>query len=259
LISGLFDSHCHLDDAKFDLDRPDVIGRMQHNGIVACVTVGSDLVSSQRCLDIAGDHEDIYAAVGVHPHEAKEAPADYLLDLENMLNKPKVVALGEIGLDYHYDFSPRETQAVVFSEQLDLAYRHQLPVIVHVREAHGDVLKILRERSPKLSGGIIHCFSGSAQSGREYMALGFYISFAGSVTFKNASKLKEAALAVPFNRLLIETDSPYLSPEPKRGKRNEPANVKYICEALALLRGTPYEQMAYMTAQNARDVFAIQL
>lgn len=259
MIGGLFDSHCHLDDVKFDADREDVIRRMREEGLSGCVTVGSDIDSSLKCLNIALEHEGIYAAAGVHPHEAKDAPADYLQTLEKILKQPEVRALGEIGLDYHYDFSPRDVQSDVFSDQLELAYQCRLPVIVHVREAHGDVLKILKRRAPKLCGGIIHCYSGSAESVREYVALGFHISFAGSLTFKNAAKLREAALAVPPDRLLVETDSPYLSPEPKRGGRNEPANVKYICEALAVIRGIPGQQVADMTARNARDVFAIQL
>lgn len=258
-MMGLFDSHCHLDDSRFDDDLQDVIDRMQVQGMMACTCVGSDLETSKKCIDIARQHDLVYAAAGVHPHEAKDVPDDYLNQIEALLQHEKVVALGEIGLDYYYDHSPRETQKKVFLEQLELAYALQKPVILHVRDAHGDVLDLLKERKNRLPGGIVHCYSGSADSAREYMDLGFYISFAGPVTYKNARKPNEAATYVPLDRLLIETDSPYLAPVPLRGKRNEPANVRYVCEHLAGLQGVSSEEMAQVTCRNACTVYGIQL
>lgn len=254
----LFDSHCHLDDEKFDEDRDQVIDALPGQGVAACVTVGSDLASSERGIALAARHGFIWAAAGVHPHVAAEAPQDYLERLSRLLAMPRVVALGEIGLDYHYDFSPRETQRRLLQQQLDLACALDLPVILHVREAHGELIELLKGRGGTLPRGIIHCFSGSAESAAEYVRLGFMISFAGSLTFKNAARLRLAAQAVPEERLLIETDSPYLAPEPRRGRRNSPANVRYVCEELARLRGTGAPQMAALTYANAARLFGIE-
>lgn len=253
----LFDSHCHLDDARFDEDRDRMIQALPAQGLAYCLTVGSDLDSSRRSLQLAHQYPFIYAAAGVHPHEAAKAPVDYLLQVRELLGQKKVVALGEIGLDYHYDFSPRDVQRRVLTEQLDLAYELRMPVIVHVREAHGDMIDLLRDRADRLPGGVLHCFSGSAESAQEYVRLGFYISFAGPVTFKNAGKLLAAAQAVPLEKLLIETDSPYLSPVPLRGKRNTPAHVRHVCERLAELRDLSAEDMAGITCRNAMALFGI--
>lgn len=247
----LFDSHCHLDDPKFDGDRAAAIDRMTAAGVTRCVCVGSDLPSSRRCIDLAREHDAVYAAAGIHPHEAKDAPADYLAQLQALLSQPKVVALGEIGLDYYYDFSLREAQRRVFLEQLDLACQLDVPVIFHIRDAHGEMADLLRNRKGRLPSGVIHCCSCGADLVREYVKMGFYISFAGPVTFKNAARVWDAALAVPPERLLIETDSPYLSPEPVRGRRNEPANVRHILMKQAALRGMPPEELAEITTQNA--------
>lgn len=254
----LFDSHCHLDDPRFDEDRHQMIQALPAQGLAYCVTVGSDLPSSERSIALAARYPFVYAAAGVHPHEAAQAPGDYLEQLRPLLEQDKVVALGEIGLDYHYDFSPRDVQRRVFLEQLDLAYELQLPVIVHMREAHGDMIDLLRSRADRLPGGVLHCFSGSAQSAQEYERLGFHISFAGPITFKNAGKLLTAAQAVSLDRLLIETDSPYLAPVPLRGKRNSPANVRHVCERLAALRDMPVEEMARITCRNAQRLFGIE-
>lgn len=253
----LFDSHCHLDDEKFDDDRDQVINGLPAQDLAYCLTVGSDLASSRRSLDLAQKYSFIFAGAGVHPHEAVKASADYLEELEILLDQNKVVALGEIGLDYYYDFSPRDLQRKLLEEQLDLAYQKKLPVVLHVREAHGDMIDILRMRVGSLPQGVLHCFSGSAQSALEYVKLGFYISFAGPITFKNAGKLLLAAQAVPLERLLIETDSPYLSPVPDRGKRNDPAKVKYVCQRLASLRSMETEEMAEITFNNAVKLFRI--
>lgn len=253
----LFDSHCHLDDERFDGDRDKVITGLADAGVTACTCVGSDLASSERVLALAEKYPFIYAAVGVHPHEAGDAPEDYLERLAVMLTHRKAVALGEIGLDYYYDHSPRERQKQVFIQQILLAHETRMPVILHIRDAHGDALDILKRHSGLLHGGIVHCYSGSAQSAAEYRALGLEISFTGTVTFKNARKLREAAAAVPPEHLLIETDSPYLSPEPFRGKRNSPAYVYRVCETLAELHGMTPDEMADITYQNALRVYRI--
>ncbi len=251
----LFDSHCHLDDEQFNADRADMLARARAAGVSACVTVGSDIASSRRCASLANENDFVYAAAGVHPHEAARA-GDYLDDLKALLKRDKVVALGEIGLDYHYDFSPRETQKIVALEQIALAREADKPCIFHVREAHGDMIDLLRaEKTPPR--GVIHCFSGSAETAREYLRMGFYISFAGAVTFKNARGLLDAALAVPSDRLLIETDSPYLSPEPRRGRRNEPENVLYTLLKLAEIRGASPEELADITYQNACALYGV--
>ncbi|NLA54286.1 MAG: TatD family hydrolase [Clostridiales bacterium] len=253
----LFDSHCHLDDEKFDDDRDQLIKSLPAQDLAYCLTVGSDLASSRHSLDLAQKYSFIFAGAGVHPHEAAKASADYLEELEILLDQNKVVALGEIGLDYYYDFSPRDLQRKLLEEQLDLAYQKKLPVILHVREAHGDMIDILRMRVGSLPQGVLHCFSGSAQSALEYVKLGFHISFAGPITFKNAGKLLLAAQAVPLERLLIETDSPYLAPVPDRGKRNDPSKVKYVCQKLASLRSMETEKIAEITFTNAINLFKI--
>ena len=252
----VFDTHCHLDDEKFDEDREQAYQRMRDAGVERCVCVGSDLNSSQRCLDFAAAHPGVWAAAGVHPHEAKDAPAGYLKELEKLLSHPKVVALGEIGLDYYYDFSPREIQKQVMAEQMELAVRLNKPVIFHIRDAHGDMVDFFRS-SASLPAGIIHCFSGSPEIAQEYVRMGFYISFAGPLTFKKAPHLCAAAQCVPLHKLLVETDSPYLSPEPLRGRRNEPANVVWTLKKLAQLRELPEEEMARVTWENACAVYGI--
>ncbi len=254
----IFDTHCHLDDAKFDEDREEAYRRMREARVTRCVCVGSDLPSSRRCMALAETHPGVYAAAGVHPHEAKDAPPDYLDRLTEMLAHPRVRALGEIGLDYYYDLSPRDVQKRVAQEQLELAFEMDMPVIFHIRDAHGDMYEILRARGKKLPAGVIHCCSASPELVREYLKMGFYISFAGPVTFKKAASVVAASLEVPLNRLLIETDSPYLTPVPLRGQRNEPAFVRYILEKQAEIHGVSAEELSEITYQNACDLYRIK-
>lgn len=225
-------------------------------GVGECVCVGSDLPSSRRCLAFARAHTGVYAAVGVHPHEAKDAPPDYLTQLEALMTQEKAVALGEIGLDYYYDLSPRETQRRVLAEQVALAAERDWPTIYHIRDAHGEMVDFFRAQK-RLPPGLIHCFSGSVEIAREYVRMGFFISFAGPLTFKKAPNLWEAAMNVPLDRLMVETDSPYLAPEPLRGRRNEPANVVWVLRRLAELRGLPEEEMARVTTENARRFYRL--
>ena len=252
----VFDTHCHLEDERFEADREQAWGRMRAAGVERCCCVGSDLASSGRCLAFAQAHPGVYAAAGVHPHEAKDAQPDYLAALRALLREEKNVALGEIGLDYYYDLSPRETQKRVLAEQVALALEMDKPVIFHIRDAHGDMVNFFRACS-RLPSGVIHCFSGSPEIAREYVKMGFYMSFAGPLTFKKAPHLWEAAQSVPLERLLVETDSPYLSPEPLRGRRNEPANVVHVLEKLAALRGLSREEMAEITWETACRLYRL--
>jgi len=247
----LFDSHAHLDAPQFDEDREALLASLPEQGIAACLTCGSDVASSQASIALAEQHDFIFAAAGIHPHEVAKAGEGNLEEIVAMLAHPKVLALGEIGLDFYYDFSPRALQEEVFKKQLDIAYELGKPVVIHVREAHGATIELLTNNRDRLPKGVLHCYSGSAESVKVYEKLGFNISFAGSVTFKNAEKLRLAAQAVSPDRLLIETDSPYLAPVPHRGKRNDPGKVGEICRLLAEIRGVSYEEMAALTCRNA--------
>lgn len=253
----LFDSHCHVDEEKFDTDREDVLMRMAEAGVTRYAVIGSDMATSRHAADFAAAHPQCYAAVGIHPHEAKGFVLEDLQTLKKWTQEEKVVAIGEIGLDYYYDLSPREVQLDVCRQQMELAWELSLPVAYHVRDAHQDMLDLMKQHRTHLTGGIIHCFSGSWEIAKEYLKLGYYISFAGPVTFKKAPKLQEAAVNVPLDRLLIETDSPYLAPEPVRGRRNEPTNVRYVAEKIAALRGISLEELAQATTSNAMAVYRI--
>ncbi|WP_027717136.1 TatD family hydrolase [Desulfovirgula thermocuniculi] len=253
----LIDSHAHLNDRRFEADREEVLARAREAGLAAVVNVGFDLPSSAACLELAGAHPFLYAAVGVHPHDAGEVPPDYLERLRELARKPKVVALGEMGLDYYRNLSPRAVQEKVFREQLALARELDLPVIIHDREAHAAVLGILRKDGLGRRGGVMHCFSGDWELARECLELGLYISLAGPVTYPNAQKTREVAARVPLERLLIETDCPYLPPQPWRGRRNEPAFLRCVVEEIAALRGLAADEVAAATAENSRLLFGL--
>jgi len=256
-LFGLFDTHAHLNDPRFDGDRQAVLEDMQRLGMFN-ICVGADMESSRTGIELAGQWDNLYAAVGVHPHDAKSFEADSdLPQLEKWLRLPKVVALGEIGLDYYYDLSPRDVQQTVFQMQLDLAGTLGVPVILHIRDAHGDAIKMMQAMGSNLPRCIVHCSSASWESTRIYLGMGCMISYAGPVTFKNAARLLEAARQVPPDCLLIETDSPYLAPEPVRGRRNDPRNVAYICRRLAEIRGTTPEELCTLTRENAMRFFGI--
>jgi TatD DNase family protein len=252
----LFDTHAHLLSEKFDEDRQALIDALPGQGLTGVIEIGTDIEYSEKAAQLASEVDYIYAAIGVHPHDAGEAPKDYIERLTEVARRPKVVAIGEIGLDYYYDFSPREVQREVFSRQLDLAVRLGLPAIIHMREATQDTLSLLREH--KGLRGVMHCFSGSAETAEICLGLGLHVSFTGSVTFKNARKVVEAAAVVPLNRLMAETDCPYLSPEPVRGKRNDPGNVRYVLQKLAEIKGVTPDEMCEINIENAKGLFAIQ-
>jgi TatD DNase family protein len=253
----LVDTHAHLDIKDFDGDRGDVLGRAALNGVAAIVNASFDLESSRRSVAMAGRYRGLYAIVGIHPHDADEAPEGYLEELRVLARNPAVVALGEMGLDYYRDLSPRAVQQKVFREQLALARELNMPAVIHDRDAHGDVMNILRRDGVPRRGGIMHCYSGSWEMARECIKMGFYISVAGPVTFPNASRLKDIAARLPLDRILVETDCPYLTPQAHRGKRNEPAYVRYVAEEIARLRGMPPEEFARAASANAAAIFGV--
>lgn len=250
----LYDTHAHVNEHAFEADRADVLARIHANGVSLYNEVGTNLADSRRAIELAQANRWIYAAAGIHPHEAQQAPVDYLAQLAVLLAQPRCIALGEIGLDYHYDFSPRDVQRRVFAEQLELARTTNKPVIIHDREAHQDTMNAIAAHHGQLRG-VMHCYSGSLEDAKRYLKLGFYISFAGPLTFKNASKLREVAAYVPMDRVLCETDSPYLAPVPVRGKRNDPQNVAYVVQMLAEIKGISFEQAAQATMENGKKLF----
>ena len=251
----LIDSHAHLDSPKFDGDREAVVERAREAGLVAILNVGGDLASSRAAVALAERYGFIYAAVGVHPHDARTVTPAVLDDLRTLSRHPKVVAIGEIGLDYYRDLSPRPVQRQAFADQLALAAELGLPVIVHSREALDDVLAALQGWE---GTGVLHSYSGGPERLEEVLELGFSIGISGPVTFPKAERLRAVAEAVPLERLLVETDCPYLTPVPHRGRRNEPAYVRYVAQAVARARGMEAEPLARATADNARRLFGIQ-
>lgn len=254
----LVDSHAHLDMPQFNGDRQEVIERAANGGVERIITMGTDLDSSLTALDLAQKYEIVYAAVGYHPHNAKECDRKDLDRLARVASEPKIVAWGEIGLDFFRKLSPPDEQLSVFSHQLDIADDLELPVIIHDREAHEDVYALLKKLGKKKKRGVIHCFSGDSVLAEKFMELGFYISIPGTVTYKKASQIKEVARDMPLERMLVETDAPFLAPVPKRGKRNEPAFVTYTAMEIARIRKLEFEEVAGATAQNTKDLFAIK-
>ena len=255
---AIFDTHTHLNDSTLFSQAVELVKRAADAGVARMVVPGYDQESSQRAMELAARFTNVYAAVGIHPHDAKTVTDQDYANLESWANDPKVVAIGEIGLDYYYDNSPRDVQAEVFRTQMAIANQHRLPIIIHDRDAHGDVLALIKEVSPLVAGGILHSFSGSLEMAEECMKLGFYLSFSGPLTFKNAKRPREVAASLPLDRLLVETDAPYLTPEPYRGKQNEPANVRLVLEKLFEIREEEADIIANSVYQNALRVFQIQ-
>ena len=253
----LIDTHAHVQDEKFDEDRAEVIERAMAAGVERIINIGDTIESSARAVKLAQDYSGVYAAVGIHPQEAGKMMASHDDLLASWAELPKVVAIGEIGLDYYYENCSRERQREVFVRQLDVARQMHLPVSIHDREAHGDLMEIIKKEGKGISG-VIHCFSGSWEMARELLKRGWYLGVDGPLTFKNAAKLPEIVQQIPLERLLVETDSPYLAPVPKRGHRNEPAFVRFVAEKAAEIRGIVFEEFAAATTQNARDLFGIK-
>lgn len=254
MYSNIFDTHAHYDDSRFDEDREELLKSLKNKGVSHVVNCGCDLKSSLTTLALAEKLDFVYAAIGVHAHEAEEATEEDLAEIEKLYHKDKVVAVGEIGLDYHYDFSPRERQLEVFERQLQLAKELDLPVIVHDREAHEDTMNLLKKYRPK---GVVHCFSGSAEMAKEIVRLGMYIGIGGAVTFKNAKKPVEVVEYLPLDRLLLETDAPYMTPVPFRGQRCDSSHIAYTAEKIAEIKGIDVQMLIDICNENAKKLFNI--
>lgn len=252
----LIDTHCHLDMYAYDNDREDVLKRAEDSNVKYVINVGSDREGNIKGLQLSGKYPNIYSAVGIHPHNAKALDESLYKELKKWIKQPKVLAVGEIGLDYHYLHSPKGVQIEAFRKQIALAKDKGYPVIVHSREAKGDTLQVLREEIAD-TPGVLHCFSGDREMAKKAMELGFYISIAGTVTFKNAVELREIARFIPDEFILIETDAPYLSPVPVRGKRNEPAFLKHTARIIAKIRGIKISDLERITTLNAKKLFRI--
>ena len=252
----LIDTHTHLDDPRYDADRDTTIERARQAGVGAFVTIGCDLATSRSAVTLADHHPDIYASIGVHPHEVKHIADGWYDELRRLAQNQKVVAYGEIGLDYHYNHSTPKEQRERFREQVQLARELRLPVIIHTREAQDDTISILKEEKAAEVGGVFHCFSGDAWLAKDALDLGFYLSFSGILTFQNASMLRDIAKQTPLDRVLIETDCPYLTPVPHRGKRNEPAFVSHVAQQLAEIHPElSLDQISQATTENAKRLF----
>lgn len=254
-MNGLiFDSHAHYDDKAFDSDRKELLAALPQKGVGGVVNCGASLESSRTAVELADAYSYIYAAVGVHPEEVKSAPEDYLEQLKDLASQPKVVAIGEIGLDYYWEENaPPEEQQRFFEQQLLLAKELSLPVIIHDREAHGDTMALLQKHRPQ---GVLHCFSGSVETARQAVKLGLYLGFGGSVTFKNARHPVEVAKDIPLDRLLLETDAPYMAPVPCRGKRNDSSLIRYVAEKIAEIKGLSAEHVLNAAYENTCRLFS---
>ena len=253
----LFDTHVHVNAEQFNEDLEEVIERAQDAGVKNMVVVGFDRPTITRAMELVETYDFMFAAIGWHPVDAIDMTEEDLQWIEELSAHPKVVAIGEMGLDYHWDKSPKDIQKEVFRKQIRLAKKVGLPIIIHNREATADIVSILKEEGASEVGGIMHCFSGSAETALECIDMNFYISLGGPVTFKNAKKPKEVAAVVPLDRLLIETDCPYLAPHPFRGKRNEPSYVKLVAEQIAEIKQLSLEEVSEATTNNAKKLFGI--
>lgn len=254
----LIDTHCHLTFAPLVEDVPGVVQRSQAASVTGWITVGTDLEDSRRAVELAGLYDNMYATVGIHPHEAKTGEADVLAELKRLAQQEKVVAIGETGLDFHYNFSRQPDQRGVFVAHLDLARELNLPVVIHSRNAFEETVELLDQHGQGLKGVVFHCFSGSAEQAEQLLERGYYMSFTGVVTFKNAQLTREAAGVVPLNRLMIETDCPYMSPEPvRKQKPNEPALMVHTAGFLAGLKGLSLDDFAEATTRTAREFFGL--
>ena len=254
----LIDTHAHLQDKNYGDKLPLILDAARTAEVDTIFCIGYDYKTSVEAVQLAQKYDQVYAVVGVHPHDAKELNAEVLAGLHKLAQEPKVVAIGETGLDFYRDLSPREQQRQAFREQIALARELKKPIVIHDRDAHQEVMDIIKQEKAGANQGIMHCFSGHLPMAIELIKAGFYISFAGPLTYKNAVKSHEAAAKIPMDRILVETDCPYLTPEPLRGKKNQPANVRLVAEKLAALRRKPLEEIGYLTSLNARKVYCIE-
>ena len=253
----IFDTHAHYDDEQFDIDRDTLLASLEGGGVGTVVNVGASIESSRRSLSLAKAYPFIHAAVGVHPDHTGELDEESFRDLRKLCGRDKVVAVGEIGLDYYWDEAPREVQKMWFARQLDLAREMSLPVIIHSRDAAADTLEIMRSNACGLMG-VIHCFSYSKEMAREYVKMGFFIGVGGVVTFKNGRRLKEVVEDIPLSSIVLETDCPYLAPVPNRGKRNSSLNLPYVVKEIAEIKGISCEEVVAQTEKNARILYGMR-
>lgn len=251
----LFDTHAHLDDPKFDQDRGALISEIYADGVTRIMDIGADIETSRKAVALAEAYDFVHAAVGVHPSETVGMTETDIDTLRALAQNPKVRAVGEIGLDYHYDNTNPEEQKAWFRRQIQLAQELGLPVVIHDRESKGECIRILREMDVR--NGVMHCFSGSAETAAQLVKQGFMISFTGVLTFKNARRAVEACAAVPLERLMVETDCPYMAPEPHRGTRNHSGYVKYVAEKMAEIKGVSYDEICRITTENAKRFFGV--
>lgn len=252
MMNNIFDTHAHYDDEKFDSDRDETLKRVYAEGVNLIINCGCDEKSSRTALSLAGKYKYVYAAVGIHPENITEDSEKELSAIKELAKNKKAVAIGEIGLDYYWDDTKKQEQKDIFIKQIIIANEFSLPVIIHDREAHGDTLEILKEYKPK---GVLHCYSGSAEMAKEVLKLGMYIGFGGSLTFKNARKTVEVAEIVPLDRILFETDCPYMAPVPMRGKRNESAYIRYVAEKMAEIKKITVQEMIDIATENGKRLF----
>ena len=253
-LTGIFDTHAHYDDARFDEDRDALLQSLPQKGVARVINCGVDLTTSRTTLDLAHRYDYINAAVGFHPEDCADVTDADFDAMRVLYDDPKVIAVGEIGLDYYWDTVPKDVQLAVFERQLILANELDLPVIIHDREAHGDTLALLQKHRPK---GVLHCFSGSVEMMEEAVKLGLYIGLGGAVTFKNAKKPLAVAAAVPADRLLLETDCPYMAPVPFRGKRNDSSLIAYVAQVIAQLRNADAQTLVDRCRENANRIFGL--
>jgi TatD DNase family protein len=251
----MIDTHCHIDFKDFNHDREEVIVRAAEFGVDRLIDIGTDTASSRRAFALANAYENIYCTVGIHPHDSKTLTDKFISEMKTMADNPKVVGIGEIGLDYYRDLSPREIQRKAFITQLDLAVELDMPIVIHVREAMNDAMKIVEKYAGKL-GGVFHCFPGTVEQAEQVIDMGFHISVNGVMTYKN-SKMQDLGREVDLEKILIETDCPFLTPVPYRGKRNVPAYVKHVCAKLAELRGMSMDEIDKITTRNAEKLFRL--
>ena len=254
-MNNIFDSHAHYTDKAFNDDRTEMLGFLKESGICGVINCGADLDSSKASIALSKEYDYIYAACGVHPEEVDGLPENFIEILRELSKSPKCVAIGEIGLDYYWRQDNKELQKKVFEEQILLAKELNLPIIVHDREAHDDTLNILKKHKPK---GVLHCFSGSAEMAKEVLRLGMYIGLGGALTFKNARKPVEVAEILPLEKLLLETDCPYMAPVPMRGKRNYSGYIPYIAERVAEIKGIAPQEVLDTTSKNTKQLFNIK-
>ena len=252
----IFDTHAHYDDRQFEEDREELLGSMRENGVELIVDAASDIASWDKIEQLTDRYPFIYGAIGVHPDEVGELDEEKMKRMEQLLAREKMVAVGEIGLDYYWDKENRDLQKMWFIRQLELARQLDLPVIIHSREAAADTMEIMKGHAQGLNG-VIHCYSYSKEMAKEYVKMGFYIGIGGVVTFKNAKKVKETVAEIPLTSIVLETDCPYLAPEPFRGKRNQSAYIQYVAEKIAEIKEISYEEVVAQTEKNARAMYGL--